>query len=98
MIDNQNYIGGEAARFCKKCGTKLYDNIPLEINRSLNYICPKCTSLWRVFSFILICVLIFAPLPDASWVWIIKVIALIYMAYFLQTFIVCLPYFLKLKK
>jgi hypothetical protein len=97
MPNNQNYIGGEMAQICKKCGTKLYENVSMEINRAMYYLCPKCTALWRVCFFILSCVLIFAPLPDVSWVWIIKVMALICMAHFLQSFLVCLPYFLKLK-
>ena len=98
MRDNQDYIGGAAARFCKKCGARLFDNIPMDMNGSLEYICPKCTALWRVCSFILGCVIIIVPLPETSWIWIVKVAALVYMAYFLQSFIVCLPYFLKLKK
>ena len=98
MQDNQDYIGGAAARFCKECGTRLYDNISLEMNGSLEYLCPKCTALWRVCSFSLSCMLIFAPLPETSWMWIVKVAALIYATISLQSFIVCLPYFLRLKK
>jgi hypothetical protein len=97
-MDNQDYIGGAAARFCKGCGARLYDNIPMDMNGSLEYLCPKCTSLSRVSSFIVSCVIIFAPLPETAWMWIVKVAALVYMAYSLQSFIVCLPYFLKLKK
>jgi hypothetical protein len=98
MQDNQDYIGGAVARFCKECGTRLYDNIPLEMNGSLEYICPKCTALWRVSSFIFSCMIIFVPLPEISWMWIVKVAALAYAAISLQSFIVCLPYFLRLKK
>jgi hypothetical protein len=97
MLDS-HHITGETPKECEECSTKLYDNTPYYFNRKKDYICPKCISVPRILSFILVWFLILIPLPGISWAWVIKVIALIYMARLLQSFVVCLPYFLKLKK
>lgn len=84
---------------CEKCGTGLYDNTRYFFYWTKDYICPKCTSLPRVLAFILAWVLLLIPLPENTpWGFAVKVIALLYMARLLQSFIACLPYFLKLKK
>lgn len=90
--------GCEGQTECKDCGTKLFDNTSLHFRKKKEYICPKCIAWPRVMSFVLMWILILAPLPDISWMWIIKVAALIYMARLLQSFLVCVPYFLKIKK
>lgn len=83
---------------CTKCNIKLYENISLEINRAMSYICPKCSARVIIWSFIFVIMVLFSPLPDVSWIWLIKVIALVCMAALLQGFVICLPYYLKLKK